>query len=127
MSAEREDTLAFECELEQAPELVWRALTEPALLAQWLAPNDFTLEEGHTFTFEEPDREPIECEVLEIEDERMLRLRWREQDLDSVVTFTLAPAVGGGTHLHLEHAGAARLVEALPMLMMTAAPYRMAA
>ena len=33
------------------PEKVWRALTQPALIAQWLMQNDFKPEVGHRFTF----------------------------------------------------------------------------
>jgi uncharacterized protein YndB with AHSA1/START domain len=119
-----EQTLSFECELAEPPAQVWRALTEPALLAQWLLPNDFAPEEGHTFTFQA--EEPIECEVLEVDRERSLRMRWRERDLDSVVTFTLTPAVGGGTNLRLEHGGVERLRGALTFLA-SAQSYRCAA
>ncbi|HEX5659071.1 MAG TPA: SRPBCC domain-containing protein [Polyangiales bacterium] len=106
-----EDTLSFECKLDEPPAKVWRALTEPALLAAWLMPNDFAAEQGHRCTFREHGTE-IECEVLEVERERSLRLRWRERDLDSVVTFTLLPAIGGGTYLRLDHGGHQRLVGA---------------
>ena len=33
------------------PEKVWRALTDPQLLAAWLMPNDFEPRVGHRFTF----------------------------------------------------------------------------
>ena len=32
------EALTFEFDLPHAPEKVWRALTEPALLAEWLLP-----------------------------------------------------------------------------------------
>ena len=32
-------------------EQVWRALTDPDLLARWLMPNDFKPVVGHQFTF----------------------------------------------------------------------------
>ena len=31
------DSLVFECDFEEPPEKVWRALTDPALLAAWLS------------------------------------------------------------------------------------------
>ncbi len=31
---------------------VWRALTDPGLIARWLMPNDFRLEAGHRFTID---------------------------------------------------------------------------
>jgi uncharacterized protein YndB with AHSA1/START domain len=105
------DALAFECDLPDAPEKVWRALTVPELLAEWMMPNDIKPETGNRFAFAGPEA-PIECEVLDAEPGRMLRYSWRErsgdadrQELDSIVTFTLARTVSGGTHLRIVHDG----------------------
>ena len=55
------------------PEKVWRALTDPELLASWLMPNDFEPRVGHQFTFR-TDPVPahdfdgiVRCEVLELD------------------------------------------------------------
>ncbi|RWK00630.1 SRPBCC domain-containing protein [Mesorhizobium sp.] len=108
--------LSFECELPDPPEKVWRALTEPELLAAWMMPNDMKPEAGKRFAFAGPDA-PIECEVLEAEPGRLLRYSWRERPsadqlpafdspaFDSVVTFTLARTISGGTHLSIVHDG----------------------
>jgi len=105
------DTLAFECDLPDAPEKVWRALTVPELLAAWMMPNDIKPETGNRFAFAGPEK-PIECEVLDAEPGRLLRYSWRERSdtgdangLDSIVTFTLARTVSGGTHLRIVHDG----------------------
>ena len=46
------ESISFEFDLPHSPEKVWRALTEPALLAEWLLPVfDFRLERGAAFTF----------------------------------------------------------------------------
>lgn len=101
--------------LPHPPEKVWRALTEPELIARWLMPNDFKLEIGHHFTFK---GFPIPAagfggtghsEVLDFEPGKMLRIAWRAapddlSSLDSTVTFTLAPE-GRGTRLFLAHEG----------------------
>jgi len=101
--------------LPHPPEKVWRALTEPDLIARWLMPNDFKLEIGHRFTFH---AFPMPAagfggtgysEVLEFEPEKMLRIAWRTAPsdlcaLDSTVTFTLEPE-GTGTRLVLVHDG----------------------
>lgn len=101
--------------LPQPPARVWRALTDPGLLARWLMPNDFRLAVGHRFTFR---TDPIpgagfggvgHCEVLAFEENVSLALAWRAapddpSDLDSTVTFTLAPE-GAGTRLFIEHTG----------------------
>jgi uncharacterized protein YndB with AHSA1/START domain len=101
--------------LPHPPATVWRAITEPELIARWLMPNDFKLEVGHKFTFQ---GFPIPAagfggtghsEVLGFEPEKMLRIAWRAapddlSTLDSTVTFTLA-AEGTGTRLILVHEG----------------------
>lgn len=109
-----EAPLSFECDLPDPPEKVWRALTEPELLAAWLMPNDIKAEAGSRFAFAGPDA-PIECEVLEAEPGRLLRYSWRERPgakdadqfpaFDSIVTFTLAGTASGGTHLRIVHDG----------------------
>src|SRR5690606_13773978 len=49
------DTLAFEIELGHSPEKVWRALTDPALLSEWLLPvAGLELAPGVRFTFQAP-------------------------------------------------------------------------
>jgi uncharacterized protein YndB with AHSA1/START domain len=94
---------------------VWRALTDPDLIARWLMPNDFKLEAGHRFAI---DSDPIRrcglggtghCEVLAFDERRMLRIAWRAagermSGLDSTVTFTVAPE-GPGTRVLIEHDG----------------------
>jgi uncharacterized protein YndB with AHSA1/START domain len=37
--------------LPHPPARVWKALTDPDLMARWLMPNDFKLAIGHDFTF----------------------------------------------------------------------------
>ncbi|MDB5472511.1 MAG: ATPase [Caulobacter sp.] len=100
--------LAFE--LEESAGKVWRALTTPALLARWLGPNDFRAELGAKFSVGGApgvanDNAVADCEVLAIEEGRLLRLGWREGEVDSVVTFALEPGEGGGVRLRLTHDG----------------------
>lgn len=46
------DSIAFEFDLQHPPEKVWRALTDRALLAEWLLPViDLRLEPQAAFTF----------------------------------------------------------------------------
>ncbi|MDG4881405.1 SRPBCC domain-containing protein [Mesorhizobium sp. WSM4884] len=104
--------LSFECDLPDPPEKVWRALTEPELLAAWMMPNDIEPETGRRFAFAGPDA-AIECEVLDAKPARLLRYSWRERPradaaerlpaFDSIVTFTLEPTISGGTHLRIVH------------------------
>ncbi|MBX3213667.1 MAG: SRPBCC domain-containing protein [Labilithrix sp.] len=103
------ETLSFELELQYAPEKVWRALTEPALLAEWLLPVvDLELAEGAAFRFQAKPLPAwdgvVNCRVLEIEAHRKLSYAWVVGDMDTVVTFTLAPTATG-TRLSLVHSG----------------------
>jgi uncharacterized protein YndB with AHSA1/START domain len=87
------DAVVTECDLPEAPETVWKALTAPELLAAWLP-------------------EAVNCEILAAEPDRLLCYRWRpgegDQDavgrpVESVVTFELTGTADGGTHLRVDH------------------------
>jgi uncharacterized protein YndB with AHSA1/START domain len=108
-AAERR-SIAFECELPEAPEKVWRALTTPEIVSEWLLPTDLQPEIGQKFGFRDPAARdaPIECEVLDVEPSRSIRFSWRDAEarrdwLDSTVTFEIAPTETGGTHLTIVH------------------------
>jgi uncharacterized protein YndB with AHSA1/START domain len=117
--------IVLDYDLDEAPEKVWRALTDPVLVAAWLAPNDIAdTEVGERFSLQPALENGVECEVLESEPARRLSYSWREtpehgRSLDSVVTFEITPQPGGGSHLRLVHraletanAGAGGLVSA---------------
>lgn len=99
--------------LSHAPEKVWRALTEGALIERWLMPGDFQPVAGHHFTFRV---DPVanwngvtEGEVIEVEPYRRLVYRWNTagatgDDLRTTVTWTLTPTPSG-TRLHMEQSG----------------------
>jgi uncharacterized protein YndB with AHSA1/START domain len=104
------DEIVFECDFDEPPEKVWRALTERELLDAWMLNNDDE---------REPAREPkfTEIELLKAEPNRFLRYAYRERDrnaapddngeqrvVESTVTFELAPGAAGGTHVRLVHA-----------------------
>jgi uncharacterized protein YndB with AHSA1/START domain len=102
-------TLTFDFDLPHRPEKVWRALTEPELLAQWLLPVlGLELAPGTAFTFQAPPKGDwdgvVRCKLLDVEPQRALSWRWVVGDVDTVVTFTLA-ATPAGTRLHLVHTG----------------------
>ena len=114
------NTVVTECDLPEAPEQVWKALTQPELLERWLP-------------------EAKSCEILAAEPNRLLRYRWRAgeddrddsgRELDSVVTFELTDTPSGGTHLRVDH----RVLAAAPVISLfrarpepTACALRMAA
>jgi uncharacterized protein YndB with AHSA1/START domain len=103
------ETISFEFDLPHAPEKVWRALTDPELLAQWLLPViDLRLEPGASFTFKTQPYPgwdgTVDCRFLEIETDRKLSYTWAVPFLDTVVTFTLTPTASG-TRLSLVQSG----------------------
>jgi uncharacterized protein YndB with AHSA1/START domain len=105
------ESIAFEFDLPHAPEKVWRALTDPALLAEWLLPvARLELEPGAAFTYKAPPQPgwdgSVHCRFLEIEAQRKLSYTWvvGDMEIDTVVTFTLTPT-GSGTRLSLVQAG----------------------
>jgi uncharacterized protein YndB with AHSA1/START domain len=107
-TAEGNRTVVIEKVFAYPPEKLWRALTEQALLAQWLLNNDFKPSVGQAFQFR---AEPmpnwsgvIDCEVLIVEPLRRLSYTWNSMGLESVVLFTLTPGEGG-TRLRMEQSG----------------------
>lgn len=104
------DAISFEIELNHAPAKVWRALTEPELLTQWLLPViGLKLESGLSFMFKTQPYPgwdgTVNCRFLEIEPQRKLRYSWVVGEmLDTEVTFTLTPT-GSGTRLSLVQSG----------------------
>lgn len=90
------------------PERVWRALTSAEALAEWLMPNDFEPRVGHKFQFRAKPGAGwdgiVNCEVLEVDEPRRLSYSWRNNFIDTVLTFTLEPTAGG-TRLYLTQTG----------------------
>lgn len=96
-------SVVVERELPFAPERIWRALTQPHLMAQWLMDTDFSPVAGHRFNFR-ADWGVVDCQVEAIEPNRMVSYTWNAMGLESVVTWTLTPT-GAGTRLRMEQSG----------------------
>jgi uncharacterized protein YndB with AHSA1/START domain len=110
-SAARQSDLSLEFELPHSPIKVWRALTDPALLTEWLLPAvGFKLEPMAAFSFKTQPHPgwdgTIHCRILEIIPPRKISYTWIVGDmaLDTVVTFTLTPTESG-TRLSLLQSG----------------------
>src|SRR5205085_2417136 len=92
------------------PEKLWRALTQPHLIEEWLMKNDFAPTVGHRFNLRGDWGGVLDCEVLVVEPNRVLSYTWNfahhdaAYSLKSVVTFTLTP-ITTGTHLRMEQSG----------------------
>jgi len=96
-------SVVVEREIPHPPEKIWRALTQPHLIAEWLMKNDFEPVVDHRFKLS-ADWGAVDCQVLMEEPNRTLSYTWAAHGLESVVTWTLSPK-GTGTHLRMEQIG----------------------
>lgn len=96
-------SVVVEREVPYPVERVWRALTQPHLIEEWLMKNDFEPVEDHRFNLR-GDWGAVECRVLRIEPLKSLSYTWIAHDLDSVVTWSLTPT-NSGTRLRMEQSG----------------------
>ena len=96
-------SVVIEREMAHPPEKIWRALTQPHLIEEWLMKGDFQPVAGHDFAFH-ADWGSVQCRVLEVEPHRTLTYSWAAMGLESIVTWTLS-ATDRGTHLRMEQTG----------------------
>jgi len=96
-------SVIVEREFSFPPEKLWRALTQPHLIEEWLMKSDFSPAVDHRFSFR-ADWGSVDCQVMAIEPGKTLSYTWVAHGLDSVVTWTLTPT-GTGTLLRMEQAG----------------------
>jgi uncharacterized protein YndB with AHSA1/START domain len=96
-------SVIVERDIPHAPERIWRALTQPHLIQEWLMKNDFKPVVAHNFKFS-ADWGSVDCRVVTIEPHKTLSYTWDVYGLESVVTWTLTPTATG-THLRMEQAG----------------------
>ena len=101
-----------------APETIWKALTTGALIARWLMEaHGFAPVVGNRFTYKTTPAGAwdgaIRCEILEVVPNQRLVYSWQGgheanagygSKLDTVVTWTLAPA-REGTRVRIVHSG----------------------
>ena len=103
-------SVVVEREFPHAADKLWRALTQPHLMQEWLMKNDFAPQVGHKFKLSGEWGGVLDCEVLEIEPNRTLSYTWNfahddaAYNLTSVVIFALTPT-STGTHLRMEQSG----------------------
>jgi len=96
-------SVVFEREMPYPPERIWRALTQPQLIEEWLMKNDFQPAARHRFTLS-GDWGSVDCQVVALEPNKTLSYTWNALGLESVVTWTLTPT-SKGTRLRMEQSG----------------------
>ena len=105
-------SVVVEREVPYPPEKIWRALTQPHLIAEWLMKNDFAPVVDHRFSLR-MDPQPnwngvVDCQVLVVEPNKTLSYTWGALGMASVVTWTLTPT-SSGTRLRMEQSGSGRI------------------
>ncbi len=96
-------SVVVERDIPHSPEKIWRALTQPHLIEEWLMKNDFKPVVGHGFNLR-ADWGAVDCKVRAVEPNKTLSYTWAAYGLESVVTWTLTPT-RAGTHLRMEQSG----------------------
>jgi uncharacterized protein YndB with AHSA1/START domain len=94
-------SVVVEREIPHPPEKIWRALTQPDLIEEWLMKNDFKPVVGHCFNLRGDWGGVLDCEVLAIEPNKKLTYTWNfshedaAYDLRSVVSLLSLPRARG--------------------------------
>jgi uncharacterized protein YndB with AHSA1/START domain len=98
-------SIVIEREMPHPPEKVWRALTQGALIEEWLMQNDFQPRVGHRFNFRAAPvahwNGILDCEVLAVEPMKRLSYTWNASGdeaatgIKTVVTWTPTPTSTG--------------------------------
>jgi uncharacterized protein YndB with AHSA1/START domain len=96
-------TVVVEREIPHAPEKIWRALTQPHLIEEWLMKTDFQPVVDRKFSLR-GDWGAVDCQVLTIQPHTTLSYGWAAHGLESTVTWTLTPT-SKGTNLRMEQKG----------------------
>jgi uncharacterized protein YndB with AHSA1/START domain len=96
-------SVVVEREMPFPPAKIWRALTQPHLIEEWLMKNDFQPVTGHPFSLR-ADWGAVDCQVVAVEPNKTLSYTWAAYGLESVVTWTLTPT-STGSHLRMEQSG----------------------
>jgi uncharacterized protein YndB with AHSA1/START domain len=98
------DTIEVEHLYSQPTSAVWKALTDPVLIARWWAAGDVRPVVGHRFELDMGQWGMQACEVVEVQPERLLKYRFSVGRLDTIISWRLTPE-GTGTRLTLVHEG----------------------
>jgi len=102
-TATETQSVVVEREFRYPPEKIWRALTQPHLIEEWLMKNDFKPIEGRSFNFS-ANWGAVDGRVETVEQHSTLSYTWDTKDLKSVITWTLTPT-STGTRLRMQQSG----------------------
>jgi uncharacterized protein YndB with AHSA1/START domain len=104
MIAATADIIRIERYYLQQPAAIWRALTEPELLARWWAQGDIRAVEGHRFDLDMGPWGKQPCQIVTVDPERRLSFLFATGTLNTMITWELTSR-DNGTLLTLTHEG----------------------
>lgn len=94
-------------------EVVWRALTDPALVPSWMGCLRFQPTAGHVF-YMQPDRarreaddvaDAIQCRIEVVDPPRRLIFAWTFPETPDTRVRVRLSSIAGGTHVRVVHEG----------------------
>ena len=98
-------------------EKVWKALTDPQAMSEWLMPCNIEPRVGHQFQFQTKPYPgfdgTVHCEVLEVVPPEKLSFSWSGGSLTNTIVSFRLQAVEEHTQLTFEHQGFEGLFNAL--------------
>ncbi len=96
-------TVSFVRTYDQPRDIIWRALTDPAELEQWLDRSTVDLRVGGPFVVHFDDG-AMSGHITDLDPERLLAYSWHEGQLgESHVRWDLEDRAGGGTSVRVTH------------------------
>lgn len=107
-----QDEIVVECELDAEPSKVFRALTQPEIVAEWLDARRSTSPSKENGS--PPNGKTYE--IVEATPFSLVRYAWHDGGIGrpTLVTFEIEPQVGGGTWFRLTHSTAPRNASTVP-------------
>lgn len=120
--------LRFERRFEQPVEEVWRAITEPDQLREWIGEAEIDLRPGGRIRIDGPAGAAIDGEVLEVKDPEFLSFKWdsRQWGDGGPVRFELSQDEHGGTLLVFTHVAPRTALEEFRRATLAGWPRRLA-
>ncbi|MGE0279254.1 MAG: SRPBCC domain-containing protein [Rhizobiaceae bacterium] len=97
----QDEDLTLDVAIDEPPQKLWRALTEPAIVKRWLAPVDTKTPGAGTGQ---------SCELIAAEPNRSASYIWRDPEAgESMVTFAISERTDGFSRLSIVHTGLPRV------------------
>lgn len=118
------NSISLDVAVDEPPQKLWRALTDPKIVERWLAP----VVERATNLPSADEAEEFTCQLIATDEGRSASYIWRDPEAGaSVVTFSVTERADGFSRLSIVHSGLPRVTFAMSgaagcRMMLGAAP-----